>query len=137
MELLTSLARQFITDTDNDGQIDPGEVMSSLTSLLSGTDGNLQPDLGSIVTNLQQAGLSDIAASWLGDGENLPITPDQIREVLNPERMQAFASALNLDPGTVEAGLSGLIPVLVDRSSSAGQLNDASDLLAAGLRKLF
>ena len=122
MNILTTLAQQFIADTNNDGNIDVTEVMASMTSLLSSSQSPI--DLGAIVSKMQESGLSDIASSWLGDGDNSPISSQQIGDLLDSDKLRAFASALNLDMGSVTEGLSKVIPNLVDQSSSGGQLQD-------------
>lgn len=141
MELLKTLAQQFIADTDNDGNIDVDEVVASISTLLADSSGGSQLNLGSIVSNLQGAGLSDLAASWLGDGENLAISPEQIGSLFNSDQLAAFGSALNLEQGSVQKGLSQIIPQLIDQTSSGGTLNELANIdlggLADGLKKLF
>lgn len=141
MDLLQTLAQQFITDTDNDGNIDVTEVIGSLTGLLGGAGGASQLDLGSIVSKLQGSGLADIATSWLGSGDNLPISADQISNLFDSDKLSSFASALNLDLDSVKSGLSGVIPQLIDKSSPGGELLDLSNLDAGGiidkLKKMF
>ena len=141
MDVLQTLAQQFITDTNNDGNIDVNEVIGSLTGLLGGTGGTSQLDLGSVVSKLQTSGLADVAKSWLGDGDNLPISADQIGNLFDSDKLSSFASALNLDLDSVKSGLSSVIPQLVDKASAGGELLDLSKLDAGGimnnLKKLF
>jgi len=122
MNILTTLAQQFIADTNNNGNIEITEVMASMTNLLSSSQSPI--DLNAIVAKMQDSGLSDIASSWLGDGDNAPISSGQIGELLDSDKLQAFASALNLDLDSVTDGLSKVIPNLIDQSSSGGQLQD-------------
>ena len=54
----------------------------SLTSALSGltgSDGGFDP--GALMTNLNAGGWADMAKSWLGDGSNTSISPEQISNV--------------------------------------------------------
>lgn len=141
--LANSLAKQFLADTNRDGQIDIGEAVSSLSNLLSGSGSASTPDLGGIVSKMQQTGLSEIVESWLGDGENQPISTNQIEEIFGSGQLTEFASSLNLDMETAESGLAKLVPELIDKSSSAGQLMDLVNAagglngLSASLGKLF
>ena len=121
-DLAYSLAKQFITDNNQDGQIDLGEAVGSLSKLLSGSESSI--DLAGIVSKMQGTGLSDIAESWLGDGENQPISASQIAEIFGSGKLNDFASSMNMDVETAEDGLSKLVPELIDKSSSAGQLMD-------------
>ena len=128
MDILTTLAQQFIADTNNDGKIDVSEVMASMANLLSSPQSPI--DLNAIIANMQGSGLADIASSWLGNGDNAPISPQQIGELLDSDKLQSFAAALNLDMDSVTEGLSKVIPNLIDQSSSDGQLRTlgSSDL---------
>ena len=118
-DLANSLAKQFITDNNRDGQIDIGEAIGTL---FSGAGSSL--DLAGIISSMQGSGLSDIAASWLGDGENQPISGAQITEIFGSDKMNDFASSMNMDVGSAEDGLAKIVPELIDKSSSAGQLMD-------------
>jgi uncharacterized protein YidB (DUF937 family) len=40
-----------------------------------------QGGLNAIVAKLQQAGLGDQVKSWIGNGQNLPITAEQLQQV--------------------------------------------------------
>ncbi len=141
MDILQTLAQQFIADTNNDGNIDATDVMGSLSGLLGGADGASQLDLGSIVSKLQGSGLADVASSWLGNGDNLPLSADQIGNLFDSDKLSSFASALNLDMDSVKSGLSGVIPQLIDKASPGGELLDLSNLDAGGiidnLKKMF
>ena len=121
-DLTNSLAKQFITDNNHDGQIDLGEAVGSLSNLFSGSGASM--DLGGIISSMQGSGLSGIAASWLGDGENQPITGAQIAEIVGSGKLNDFASSMNMDVETAGNGLAKLVPELIDKSSSAGQLMD-------------
>ena len=120
MNLLATLAQQFLNDTDNDGKFEIGEVVASMTNLLSGPDSPI--DLGALVASMEQSGLGDIASSWLGDGDNLPISTQQIAGLFESDKLKAFAASLNIDTDRIAEELTTIIPQLVDRSSSGGQL---------------
>ena len=124
-QLAMQLAKQFVTDTNNDGQIDFNEALGSISSLLSegGTSGAAM-DLNGLISKLQGSGMADLAASWLGDGENIAISGQQVSEVLGADKVSEFASALNIDTDSAQNGLAKMLPQLIDKSSSGGQLND-------------
>jgi uncharacterized protein YidB (DUF937 family) len=142
---LMQLAKQFITDTNNDGQIDLNETISSISALLSAgrTSSGSTLDLGSLVSAMQGSGLTDLAASWLGDGENMPISGQQVNDVLGSDKINDFASALNIDANTAQNGLAKILPQLIDSSSNGGQLNDLFNAVGGlsgiteGLGKMF
>jgi uncharacterized protein YidB (DUF937 family) len=104
------------------GNADAGAVQSALGGLLGQGD---SPDIGSLVSGLQSGGLGDIAKSWLGDGDNAPISADQLKGVVDSNKLSQLASMLNTDEGTVLSGLQEAVPQMVDKGSSGGSLLDS------------
>ena len=82
-------------------------------------------DLGSLVGNLQNSGLGDIAKSWLGDGDNSSISRSQIEAMLGSDKIQNAAQALGADQNDLLRGLQDMLPQLIDKSSSGGNLLDS------------
>lgn len=109
-------------DKDGDG-IDIGDITSAMTTLLADSNGNV--DVASLVSNLDAGGLMSMAASWLGDGTNEAIEPEQVKGIFGSSKISDFASALGLDENSALAGLSHSIPEVVDKSSSGGSILDA------------
>lgn len=104
------------------GNADGDAVQAALGSLLGNGD-NL--DLAGLLSGLQSGGLAEIAASWLGDGENAPVSASQLQDLLSGDKLGQLASALGTDEGSVLSGLQEALPQMVDKSSSGGGLLDA------------
>lgn len=97
--------------------------------------------LGGLLQSLQGAGLGEVAQSWIGTGSNLPISPDQLSQVLGDERIGQIAQQLGLSPGHVSEQLAGMLPDVVDRLTPTGQvpdggLGDPQELLESLTRSL-
>ncbi len=109
------------------GNASEGGVTDALTSLLGGgssSGGGL--DLGSLVTKMTGGGgLQDVLSSWLGDGENQPISANQIKDVLGGDKVADFASKLGVDEDTAADSLADAVPQMVDKGSSGGSLLDS------------
>lgn len=103
---------------------DSDMVSSVIGNLLGGSSGE-GIDLGSIIGNLQNSGLGNIAESWLGDGDNEGISSSQIESMLGSEKIQAAAEQLGTDQNSLLQGLQDMIPQVVDKSSSGGSLLDS------------
>lgn len=90
-----------------------------VTSML-GNDG-AHGGLGGLISKFQQAGMGDQMASWVGTGENLPISADQLSQVLGSGALGDIASQLGV--GTNEAGglLAQVLPTLIDQLTPQGQ----------------
>lgn len=93
-------------------------------------------DLGGLVDGLKEKGLGNVAETWLGDGDNAEITETQVREVLGKDKISEAATALGTDENSLLDGLKGLLPQMVDKSSSGGSLLDSLGGLS-GLAKKF
>lgn len=93
-----------------------------------------------LVKQFQAGGLDDVVKSWVGNGQNLPVTAEQIQKVLGNEKVAAIARQLGVDPQQAAAQVAQVLPGLVDKLTPNGQIpQGGADLLAqgAGLLKGF
>ena len=90
--------------------------------------------LGGLVQAFQQKGLGDVVGSWVGTGQNLPVSPQQIQQVLGPQVAQVAAQH-GLTTEAATSALSQLLPGLVDQLTPNGQL-PAGNALEQGLSAL-
>jgi len=121
MGLLDSIAGQVtgaLAGAAGGGQTHPG-LMDVVTSLLAGPQGG---GLGGLVQQFEQQGLGHLVQSWVGTGENLAITPDQVQSVLGEPHIQAVAAKLGLSTADVTNQLAGLLPHAVDSVTPGGAL---------------
>jgi len=89
-----------------------GEVMGT------GSKGGLT----AIVAKLEQAGFGDQVRSWIGNGHNLPITADQLRQVLGSEAVKQLAAKYNIPVDQLSEVLAQQLPLAVDHASPDGKL---------------
>ncbi|MBU1378307.1 MAG: DUF937 domain-containing protein [Alphaproteobacteria bacterium] len=94
-----------------------GGAASAITDLLK----NQQGGLGGLVQAFEANGLGDLAQSWVGKGENLPISAAQIESVLGSGPIADIASKLGIDPKQAASHLSDLLPQMIDRMTPDGQ----------------
>jgi len=86
----------------------------------------------------QQKGLGGVVASWIGAGQNLPISAEQLQNVLHSDALQNMAAKTGMDTGQLTSVLSQLLPHAVDQLTPNGQVPDGNALtqmmkgLAAG-----
>ena len=81
-----------------------------------------QGGLSAIVAKLQQAGLGDQVKSWIGKGQNLPITADQLRQVLGSDTVKQLAARFNIPVDQISEILAQQLPTAVDHASPDGKL---------------
>ena len=139
-ELLQTGAKLFSKSNlsgDAGSNLDMGSLVSALSGLTGGDKGF---DLGGLVNKLDGAGLADMAKSWLGDGENEGISPEQITNALGTEKLTEFASKLGLNASEAAGGLSEALPQMVDKASSGGAILESIGGIEGALgfaKKLF
>ncbi|MBL8523991.1 MAG: DUF937 domain-containing protein [Betaproteobacteria bacterium] len=89
--------------------------------------------LGGLMNSLQNAGLGDQLKSWIGTGENMPISADQLTQALGSDKIRDIAGQLGMSHGEVSGGLADMLPQLIDKLSPNGQLPDNHNLLESAL----
>jgi len=60
--------------------------------------------------------------SWIGNGQNLPITAEQLQQVLGSETVKALAARFNIPIDQLAQILAQQLPVAVDHASPNGKL---------------
>lgn len=83
-------------------------------------------DMQGLVSKLQEGGLNTQVQSWLGDGQNLPVSPELLRSALGDEHVQQLASHFGIDPDAVLNLLAEHLPTVVDQASQQGTIADRS-----------
>jgi uncharacterized protein YidB (DUF937 family) len=104
------------------GQSEQSLLPGLLSQLLANT--NLG-SVGGLLQQLQQGGLGGQVASWLGNGANHAISPDQLRSALGNEQLQQLAQSAGLPIDKLLAMLSQQLPQTVDKMSPNGTLQEA------------
>jgi uncharacterized protein YidB (DUF937 family) len=79
-------------------------------------------DLQGIVNQLQQGGLGPQVQSWLANGANMPVTPEQLRDALGNEHVQQLAAKFGVPADQVLKLLADHLPAAVDKASPNGTL---------------
>ncbi len=77
-------------------------------------------DLPGLVAALEKGGLGPQVQSWLGNGQNMPITADQLKAVLGNTEVQTFARQMGLPVDEVLKLMAQYLPEIVDKASPNG-----------------
>src|ERR1700730_9135469 len=75
------------------GQLEAAVVPVVLSEVL-GNGG--QGGLSAIGPKLKQAGFGELGKSWIGTGQNLPITAEQLQQVLGSDTVKQLAARFNI-----------------------------------------
>ena len=90
--------------------------------------------LGGLAEKFKQGGMGDQVNSWIGNGENMPISAEQISQILGSDTVRNIASQLGIDPDQATQQLSAMLPGLIDKLTPNGQapeggLGNSGDLM--------
>ena len=91
--------------------------------------------VGDLIGRFTRGGLGDVIGSWIGHGQNQPVSGDHLTQVLGSDTIGQIAAQLGLSHGDAAAQLSQVLPEAVDRLTPQGQapsggLGEMGDLLA-------
>ncbi len=98
---------------------------------------NQHGGLSGVLDKFKEGGLAEEAASWVGKGENLPISADQIVSVLGNGQLAELAAKFGIDANTLSAQIAEHLPGIVDKLTPDGEVPaDSGSLLKTVLGML-
>ena len=122
---LLDLVGQVLSEQETGTAKPGGGFANVLTQLLSG---QRQGQPGGVLTGLldqfRQAGLGHVAESWVGTGQNHPVSPDQLRTVLGDNQVRSMSQDAGMNENDFLSQLSQHLPRAVDRATPAGEVPD-------------
>lgn len=80
--------------------------------------------IGGLVSQFQNAGLGHIAQSWVGNGPNQSVSPDQLQNVFGQGQVQSMATQAGMQPNDFLTQLSQHLPNAVHGMTPNGQVED-------------
>ena len=116
MGLFDSLAKQAMGSLlgGNSGQ--PSDLLTSLLNQAGGLPGLKQ--------KFNQAGLTEIFASWVSTGENKIVQPAQMEQALGADAVADLAQKLGLNVNMVLPLISQFLPQVIDKLTPKGVVED-------------
>jgi len=90
--------------------------------------------LEGILGKFQQAGHGQEAQSWIGTGQNQPIDPNILQQILGQGQLGQIAQQLGITREQASSGVAEMLPQVVDEMTPAGQIPaNHSDLVNQAL----
>jgi uncharacterized protein YidB (DUF937 family) len=83
--------------------------------------------LQGLASRFAENGQGNAFQSWVGMGENQPISSNQIQNVLGSEQVNAIASRMGVDPAIASTFLAEYLPKIVDKLTPAGKIDPGVD----------
>jgi uncharacterized protein YidB (DUF937 family) len=98
---------------------------------------NSNGGVGGLMEKFKAGGLGDAAASWVGTGENIAVSPDQISSVLGEGAIADMAAKFGLTPEVLSAQIAEHLPTVVDKLTPGGEVGaDSGNMLTKVLGML-
>jgi len=120
MGLLDSILGAATGKSDASGEANP--LIGIVGGLLAQSGG-----LQGLANKFAQSGQGNAFQSWVGMGENQPVSSDQIQNVLGSEQVNAIATKMGVDPAVASTFLAEHLPKIVDKLTPAGKIDPAAD----------
>ena len=105
---------------------------------------NQHGGIDGLAQKFQGNNLGHIFSSWVGTGQNQPISPAQITQTLGQTQVQQIAQQAGISHADAATGLAQLLPTIIDKLTPNGTaptgnaLQSAlSSLLSGGLGNLL
>ncbi|WP_077002470.1 YidB family protein [Variovorax sp. KK3] len=143
MGLLDSVLGQVLGGVQSQQQPQPGGFgglgdLGGLSDALGGLLANngQAGGLGGLVSKFEQAGMGDVIHSWIGSGQNAPISGGQLQDALGGDLIAGLSQRLGINASTLLPMLAALLPTLIDRLTPRGQapaegLGNQDDLMSS------
>jgi uncharacterized protein YidB (DUF937 family) len=97
------------------------EVRAELVSVLNGLI-EKHGGLHGMVALLQERGLGTAVRSWIGPGQNLPMSADQVHQVFGTNTLTELAVRAGISPQQLAERVSQLLPRAIDHLTPSGVL---------------
>ncbi|HEY2793120.1 MAG TPA: YidB family protein [Micromonosporaceae bacterium] len=102
-------------------------LVMSLIGQFGGKGDKPGAGMNSLLQNLDSAGAGDQVKSWIGTGDNKPISPDQVTQAIGADHLAAAAKDAGISPQEAATELSKVLPQVVDTATPNGQAPATSD----------
>lgn len=86
--------------------------------------------IAGLAEKFEKGGLGDVAQSWIGSGQNLPVNADQIQIVLGDSMVQGLAKKMGISPEAASSHLADLLPGIVNHLTPNGAAPQQSEMLS-------
>ena len=120
MGLLDSILGAVSGKTDGSGGA--AQLIGVLGGLLAQSGG-----LQGLANKFAQSGQGNAFQSWVGMGENQPVSNNQIQNALGSEQVNAIATKMGVDPAVASNFLAEYLPKIVDKLTPAGKIDPSAD----------
>lgn len=109
---------------------DPARLVAGVLEMID------DPEIGGLaglVKRFQERGLGDLICGWLSHGHGPPISPAQVKTVLDGPQLRPLAARSGVPLEALPARLAVLLPIVVDHLTPEGLVPAGGSLLNEAL----
>jgi len=121
-DMMSDVGSQF-------GEAGQGGLMEQVLGLINNPE---MGGLNGLIDTFKSKGLGDAMSSWIGTGENKPVSGEQITNALGTDAIQKIAQKLGIPDNEVSRNLAALLPQVIDKLTPEGTVPEGG-LLEQGL----
>lgn len=99
-----------------------GEFVKNMANKGASGDGQVSGGLGDLVESFKKAGLGQKADSWVGTGQNEPVTPVEVEKGVGGDIIDDLARQTGVSREELLKRLSEVLPGMVDKMTPTGKL---------------
>ncbi|MGH3274657.1 MAG: YidB family protein [Streptosporangiaceae bacterium] len=111
------------------GQQGTAGGLASFTTMLS-ENGGLQ----GLMAKMTGSGAGPEVQSWVGSGQNMPVSGDKVQQALEPDSLNKIARTAGTTPEKISEQVAQILPEVVDKATPEGQVpKQGEDPLTKGI----
>lgn len=122
MSLLDSIESMAATSMQGNSS---NPLAANLLQMIQNQPGGLQ----GLVQCFHDKGLGGVVSSWVSTGQNLPVSADQIQQVLGSDKVKQLATQVGISPDLAGSSIAQLLPTIVDKLTPNGQVPEHSSVM--------
>jgi uncharacterized protein YidB (DUF937 family) len=100
-----------------------GNLLLQLALMMLQKNGGLDGVLG----KFRQAGMGAQADSWVSNGQNMNVSPDELQQIFGSGSINDVASQLGMSQNQAGSAMSQMLPELINQLTPQGQVTSESD----------
>ena len=101
-------------------QTESGHALEAFSQLANQSGG-----IQGLISQFESKGLGHIVQSWIGPGQNLPVSAEQLKSVIGSEKIDAIAQKVGIKPEELQQKLATYMPKIVDLLTPNGQVSSS------------
>jgi uncharacterized protein YidB (DUF937 family) len=116
---MSGLFSEILSGLSGSDQQNAAPVKNALTDVLGLNNPN---GISGLISQFSSNGLGQHVMSWIGTGQNTPITAEDVQNVLSNEQVQALIQKTGLPVEALMPLVAKLLPHTVDQATPDGQI---------------